>query len=169
MILISHRGNINRIESSEENKPEYIQAALDAGYDVEIDVWNLAGKWFLGHDYPVYPIDMDFLINEKLLCHAKNLPALDLMLKIDTHCFWHQEDHYTLTNKGYILSYPGYSTPGQNTICMKAEYHSLSSIKDCYAICSDYVEYYKDSGNEEGKESFEQNYYGKYASFDSTR
>ena len=161
MILISHRGNINRIESSEENKPEYIQAALDAGYDVEIDVWNLAGKWFLGHDYPTYPIGTDFLINKKLLCHAKNLPALDFMLKIDTHCFWHQEDHYTLTNKGYILSYPGYSTPGYNTICMKSEYHSLSNIKDCYAICSDYVEYYKDSSNDGGE--------SVHADFNSTR
>ena len=38
MKLIAHRGNIHGENPSEENKPEYIDAAIDKGYDVEIDV-----------------------------------------------------------------------------------------------------------------------------------
>ena len=38
MILISHRGNINGPNPEMENNPEYIQKALDLGYDVEVDV-----------------------------------------------------------------------------------------------------------------------------------
>ena len=38
MILISHRGNINGRDEDRENHPEYIQEALDRGYDVEIDL-----------------------------------------------------------------------------------------------------------------------------------
>ena len=82
-------------------------------------------------------------MNDALLCHAKNLSALDGMLRNeDIHCFWHQEDYYTITNRGYIVSYPGYAL-GDNTICMKPEMHTESSLEGCYAICSDYVEEYK--------------------------
>ena len=39
MILISHRGNINGKNPEKENHPDYIWVAIQAGYEVEIDVW----------------------------------------------------------------------------------------------------------------------------------
>ena len=39
MKFISHRGNINGKNESMENHPLAIQTALNAGFDVEIDVW----------------------------------------------------------------------------------------------------------------------------------
>ena len=39
MKLIAHRGNIEGPDPSIENKPEQIEACLDAGYDVVGDVW----------------------------------------------------------------------------------------------------------------------------------
>ena len=140
MKLISHRGNINGSDPGKENSPSYIKSALSAGYNVEIDVWNLNGTWFLGHDDPSYEIDIRFLMNDKLLCHAKNLAALDKMLvHTNIHCFWHQEDHYTVTSRGYIVSYPGYETTPR-TICMKPELADPDSIPDCHGICSDYIQ-----------------------------
>ena len=140
MKLISHRGNINGSDPGKENSPSYIKSALNAGYNVEIDVWNLNGTWFLGHDDPIYEIDIKFLMNDKLLCHAKNLAALDKMLvHTNIHCFWHQEDHYTITSRGYIVSYPGYETTPR-TICMKPELADPDSIPDCHGICSDYIQ-----------------------------
>jgi len=140
MKLISHRGNINGSDPGKENSPSYIKSALNAGYNVEIDVWNLNGTWFLGHDDPIYEIDIKFLMNDKLLCHAKNLAALDKMLvHTNIHCFWHQEDHYTVTSRGYIVSYPGYETTPR-TICMKPELADPDSIPDCHGICSDYIQ-----------------------------
>ena len=38
MILISHRGNINGRSFKDENQPTYIDTAISAGYDVEIDI-----------------------------------------------------------------------------------------------------------------------------------
>ena len=38
MRLISHRGNINGIESVHENNPNYIENAIMLGFDVEIDM-----------------------------------------------------------------------------------------------------------------------------------
>ena len=139
MKIISHRGNLIGSESEWENHPSRINTAINEGYDVEIDVWKIGLELFLGHDDPKFPIDRKFLQNEKLLCHAKNLEALEFMLKLDdVHCFWHQEDHYTITSQGYIVSYPGYAvTP--RTICRKPELQSYDCLHDsCYAICTDY-------------------------------
>ena len=70
MILISHRGNVNG-KTNQENKPEYIRSALFQGYDVEIDVWYVDDKFYLGHNFPQYEIEESFLYNAKLWCHAK--------------------------------------------------------------------------------------------------
>ncbi len=137
MKLISHRGNTSGPAPEQENSPSYIKEALDMGYDVEIDVWNINGSWFLGHDDPCYEIDFKFLNHAKLLCHAKNLAALDKMLAhTNIHCFWHQEDHYAITSEGYIVSYPGYEVTNR-TICMKPELARPNL--DCHGICSDYI------------------------------
>ena len=140
-LLISHRGNINKPIPKLENNPEYIQKALDLGYDVEIDVWYNNGFW-LGHDEPQYPIGISFLKNKKFWCHAKNLEALSLMiLEPDIHCFWHENDTVTLTSKGYIWAYPG-KQPINNSIAVMPEINN-DNITQCKGICSDYIEKYK--------------------------
>ena len=136
MILISHRGNLNGKDVDNENNPLYIDRALGKGYDVEIDVWYENGKWYLGHDKPQYEIELDYLRNKKLWCHAKNIEGLNSMLEDEIHCFWHQEDDVTLTSKGYMWTYPG-KTLTTNSIAVLPE----EEIKDNIAgICSDYIE-----------------------------
>ena len=107
MYLISHRGNINSIEKDRENSPDYINEALKNGFDVEVDVRFENGKFFLGHDFNQFEIDKKFLLNSKIWCHAKTNEALIALDQIKAHYFWHQEDDYTITSKGYIWTYPG--------------------------------------------------------------
>ena len=38
MFIISHRGNLQGPDLTQENKPEYIDGALAKGFDVEVDV-----------------------------------------------------------------------------------------------------------------------------------
>ena len=47
MILISHRGNINRKQPGLENMPEYIDSAIELGYHVEVDVWYKNNEFWL--------------------------------------------------------------------------------------------------------------------------
>jgi hypothetical protein len=49
MKFISHRGNLSGRNPESENSPSYINMALKLGYDVEVDVWYIDGKWYLGH------------------------------------------------------------------------------------------------------------------------
>jgi hypothetical protein len=137
MLLISHRGNING-KSEQENHPSHIDYALKQGFDVEIDVWKVNEvEWYLGHDEPQYKIDLEFLKNDKLWCHAKNIKALFDMYNNNIHCFWHQEDDVTLTSKGYLWTYPNKELT-ENSICVLPEKQEID-IKKCAGICSDYI------------------------------
>ena len=141
MELISHRGNINGKQPDLENSPKYIENAIKQGYDVEIDVWYRDG-FYLGHGNPTYKIDVEYLQNNKLWCHAKNGEALYEMRKIDKiHCFWHQNDDMTLTSKGYIWTYPKKSLY-YNSICVLPELGYTGELDKCYGICSDFIKEY---------------------------
>jgi hypothetical protein len=137
MFLISHRGNINGADQTKENSTSYILKAIDLGYDVEIDVWFINNSFYLGHDQPQYKINHDFLINEKLWCHAKNINALIEMNNYPIHYFWHDKDDFTLTSKNYIWAYPSKNV-NKNTIIVLPEIYN-SNVFECKGVCSDYI------------------------------
>jgi hypothetical protein len=105
MKYIAHRGNIFGKIIDQENNPIYIAKALDLGFDVEIDVWYINGKFLLGHDSPQHEVKYDFFINPKIWTHCKNSDAL-LFFSENNHkflnFFWHQNDSYTITSKGIV-------------------------------------------------------------------
>ena len=140
MILVAHRGNVHGSEPEKENHPDYIMDAYKAGFDIEIDVWSFKGEFFLGHDEPQYMVDWRFIVNPAFWCHAKNLEALAEMLKCGAHCFWHQEDDYTLTSEGLMWTYPGKPVCKQSVIvCTSEEETVRMSSKNILGICSDFV------------------------------
>jgi hypothetical protein len=108
MKIVSHRGNLNGRIVQQENQPSYIQAAIDADFDVEVDVWYEDGMFYLGHDSADYPITSSWIVKHKnsLWCHAKNSNALTKMLSNNIHCFWHQSYKYTITSRGIPWCYP---------------------------------------------------------------
>ncbi len=140
MYLISHRGNINGIEKDNENNPDYINQAISRGYDVEVDVRYESGQFFLGHDFNQFKVNEEFLLNNKLWCHAKTNEALIALDRIKAHYFWHQEDDYTITSKGFFWTYPGKKLL-QKSICVLPEKSNYDKI-DCLGICSDFIARY---------------------------
>lgn len=101
--IISHRGNVSGRNPSRENSPSFIMEALEMGFDVEIDLWLVNNKCWLGHDEPQYKIEKDFLINrkDKLWVHSKNLESISFLMNEDLNWFWHENDKMVLTSKGY--------------------------------------------------------------------
>ena len=63
------------------------------------------------------------------------------MSKIDCHYFWHEEDDYTITSKGFIWTYPGKKL-FSNSICVLPENANYKNI-NCKGICSDFIDKYK--------------------------
>ena len=142
MKKISHRGNLNGRIPERENSPDYIVESLSLGYNCEIDVWVINDEYFLGHDKAQYKIEETFLESNLLWCHAKNIQALEKMLKNKKiHCFWHQNDDVTLTSKGFIWTYPNRELT-KKSICVLPELNSFD-MKDCYGVWSDYIQQYK--------------------------
>ena len=144
--IISHRGNLSGPSPSLENKPDYINTAIQKGLDVEVDVWLVNGSWFLGHDKPVYEINYEFINSEKIWCHAKNLEAFNYMLKDNIHCFWHQSDKCILTSRGFLWCYPEVYLENGITVVIGKEQKIPKECK-ILGICTDYpVEYIKSDG-----------------------
>lgn len=144
MKLISHRGNIDGRVPKKENHPDYIDQAIDLGYDVEIDLWNIDGVLLLGHDEPQYGISQ-YWLNErhhKLWIHCKNIEAIEWMNMVkEFNYFWHENDTITMTSFNFIWAYPG-KQPIKNSIAVLPELYN-DDLDSCIGICSDYIKNYK--------------------------
>jgi hypothetical protein len=139
--LISHRGNLEGPNPEHENSPRYVMDTINRGFECEVDVWKVGDTFYLGHDTAQYPITLDFLRDERLWCHAKNTEALEALLQYrNIHCFWHEEDQYTITSKGYIWAYPG-SPLTPNSICVMPEVKAVEKWAATLhkGVCSDYI------------------------------
>ena len=146
MKLISHRGNLNGPNKERENHPDYIYEAIQAGYDVEIDVWWVDGKFKLGHDEPQYDFPFDLFNNfyNKLWIHCKNMDALSQLNELDSNgsklnYFSHDEDLGVLTSRGYIWSTHLYD----RGILVMPEVFNREPKETTFGVCSDYITKYK--------------------------
>lgn len=147
MIKIAHRGNIDGPNPDKENHPDYLQTAINLGYDAEVDVWLIDGKFILGHDGPQYEIPFNFLYNEHFWIHAKNIPAIsDLNVRSGRdhfiNCFFHDVDDCVLTSGGYIWTFPGKLIIGPGAIAVMPERVSDWDISKAEGVCSDYPNKY---------------------------
>ena len=148
MILISHRGNLNGKFESYENEPNYIDNAINKGYAVEVDVWYIDEKLYLGHDKPQYGVDFKWF-NDRLSMlwiHCKNIESLLYFCDCDydVKYFWHQEDDVTVTSNKYIWTYPGKKITSRSIAVLPEQVnYSEDELNMCSGICSDYINNYK--------------------------
>jgi len=141
--IIAHRGLLNGPDSDNENNPSQIQKAINSGFSVEIDVRLINGELWLGHNHPIHIFP--FKPTPNIWCHAKNIDALSWLLINGYHCFWHQEDDYTLTSLNYEWVYPN-KKHGQRSICVMPEKtnYSTNYIKENFlGVCTDYPHLFK--------------------------
>ena len=155
MRIIAHRANLNGPSKDRENTIDQIYRSIEYGFDVEIDVRIINQKILLGHDKSKESISLEKLLklSNYLWIHCKNIDALEYFKKNNLNnvfnYFWHQEDNYTLTSKGYIWSYPG-SILSPNSINVLPEWsNEINKLKflktdEVYGICTDYPLLIKD-------------------------
>lgn len=148
MIYISHRGNLDGIKPELENAPEYIDSALEQGFDVEIDLRMLDGVPHLGHDYAQYPISLEWLWErkEQLWIHVKEFEALAWLHKVpNTHelfrFFCHEGDRYTLVSRGWIWSHDLTNPMQENCVIPLLSKESVEAYNQTGfgAVCSDFI------------------------------
>jgi hypothetical protein len=147
MLLIAHRGNLVGPIPEQENSPSYIDAAINRGFLVEIDVRSRHdGSIWLGHDYPQYKVDEGWIIsrNANLIVHCKNLGATEFCYRNRdaVHYFCHANDPYVVTSRGLMWAYPGF-VGNLYTIMVMPEATGLNfelvKSMGVYGVCSDFV------------------------------
>ena len=150
MLVIAHRGNSAGPNKETENHPDTIDRVYHQyGFHSEIDLWKTEKGLFLGHDYPQYAVDTGWLhLRSTLLwIHCKNIAAFAMFqnhpYKNDFNWFWHEDDAYTLTSKGYIWAYPGRKMPDRgpyNAIAVMPEVTSMQhrDLINFSGVCTDY-------------------------------
>lgn len=144
MRIIAHRGNLNGPNPSEENKIEYLQTALNKGFDVEVDVWKIGQDLMLGHDAPTYPVDRSFLCNKRVWTHAKNIEAFCFLTMFkDVNVFYQTEEDVALTSRGFFWAHSKTNLIHTKAIrtCLEYDFR-LTSDTTSYGICTDYSEFF---------------------------
>ena len=141
MIKIAHRGNYKGRDALRENLPDYIEEAIAAGFDVEVDVWLIDGKWMLGHDFPEHEVPLSFFERPQIWTHAKNLVGyVSLYNRKEVHTFWHDKDDFVYTSKGIkwanvgILTYDGVMVMPERSPAMT---EMLKNGHEPLGVCSD--------------------------------
>lgn len=146
--IIAHRANLDSYTLDADSNSINIRKILDkTKFDVEIDIWKIGNYLYTGHDKPSYLV-YDFLENvllssDRILFHAKNIEVYKYLLDKQANVFWHQNDDYALTRERKIVVFPG-KVPIKDSIVMRPELYPLESLKDVYAVCTDYPEMWSD-------------------------
>jgi hypothetical protein len=136
-------------QPARENAPAYIDEALAAGFEAEVDLRCKNGEFYLGHDFAKFYVPIKWLEkrHERLLLHLKDVQAARLApgLFRHWHTFCHVADPFTVTSQGkvwlhdlsllpldvrenYIIPL---ITPEQKSLFRSGNYD--------WTICSDYV------------------------------
>lgn len=160
MKIISHRGNLYGPNQETENTIDAINKALDLGFDVEIDIWYLAGKYWLGHDSPQRSFDLEMLNvwsrRGDIYVHCKNVWAAQEFLKNfdlrnkPIYPFMHDNDQAVIIKNDLIWVHPnaihnvGNYMPHNCIAVMpelkttKYQVHLDLSLENWYGVCTDY-------------------------------
>ncbi len=142
MIFIAHRGNLNGADPERENTPAYIQKALDAGFDVEVDIWYKDDLLWLGHDKPLITLPGSFYFHRKIWFHAKDIKTFAFLAEGAANCFFHENDPVVLTTRGYLWVHPAHEEKineieNKNKII---QVHPKKIIKGVGGYCADNIQ-----------------------------
>lgn len=131
-------------DSFRENSPNFIDEALGRGFDCEIDLWGAGAVLHLGHDAPQFAVELGWLRDraDNLWVHCKNHDAIVAVHEQPLNWFFHENDAYTLTSRGFIWAFPGQPVVGSNTVSLwfgDADPTDEEAVKESWGICGDFV------------------------------
>lgn len=149
MIIISHRGNIVGPVPDKENRPSYIDSAIQLGYDVEVDLRYVDEEFWLGHDLPQYKINLEWmsLRKDKIWFHCKDQKSSIKLLELDLglRFFCHSSDDFVLTSTGHLWVHDLSKKISNKCIIPLLSIDDIKShrITDEFGVCTDYVKFIK--------------------------
>ena len=146
MRFIAHRGNVDGPEPARENAPDYLEAALRRGFEVETDVVHADGGFWLGHDGPRHRVELGFLLNRRVWSHCKTPATLAELAKYkDCNAFFQAEDAVALTTRGDWWVHSACDLDGTRAVrtVIGFEPGLVAARPTLLGLCSDYVALYQ--------------------------
>lgn len=147
--IISHRGNIAKPIPERENKPSYIDAAIQLDYDVEVDLRLIDNKLWLGHDSPEVQVNENWLLerSSNLWVHCKNTQAANYLSLFPNkfQYFCHTKDPFVLTSTGKLWIDQLDQHMGYNAIIPLMSKNDIENYNHppVSGYCTDHVQYAK--------------------------
>lgn len=145
MKIISHRGNIDGVITSKENSPEYIDTAINLGYDVEVDIRFIDGKFWLGHDTPDYLVNIEWMDKRRefLWFHCKDLYSATELTRLDSGLvkFCHTSDSFVLVSNGTVWVHDlNLKLDDLSVIPLlsMSDIQNYNNNKEVYGVCTDF-------------------------------
>jgi hypothetical protein len=146
MILIAHRGNFDGPNPNQENKLTYLEQAINNGYEVEVDVRMYKNKIYTGHDEPLDLLNSRWLkrFHNKLWIHCKDVQTLKYFGNSNQYnYFWHENDMFTITSNGFILSHVDNNINELSGKFVKINFNNKKINGNFIGILSDHLIKYK--------------------------
>lgn len=144
MIVFAHRANLHG-PGSGENSREAIDGCLQLGLSVEIDVWDVSGECWIGHDEPVWRHAWQSLVHPGIMCHAKNTSAAAMMLHHGVAFFCIDRDPFVLCSTGHLWMNYDTELTSKSIACspevigLDADLRDyLQTIVGCYGVYTDF-------------------------------
>ena len=163
--FISNGGSIRGPDPVDRNSPKSVIDAIEAGFDVKIDVWffpdtasdsvppsdilsadgksSKFGHYFLGHERPTHEVDYAFLEmhSNRLWIQCRNEEALQHFARMPSfECFRHVDDRSTLTSRRNIWTGESSLMLGDRNIAAMISDPKRLIGCNLLGICSDDVE-----------------------------
>jgi len=150
MFYISYQGIFNGSDYEDANTPKQIGKALSAGFSVNIDVWRIDNKLYVGNNQPTIEVTEKYIQGNRFWINAKNT---DMQTWIATQPprlypnYFHFEAStppppYATASNGKLIT-PGTVPINLNSVMYLPEINDrslLTMVKvRAYAICSTYL------------------------------
>jgi hypothetical protein len=150
MKLYAHRGNVDGRNPEKENTLAYLRKALDLGFAVEVDVRSsVSGELYLGHDEPQELVPLEFLRDDRVITHAKDVVSFTKLLRYhEVNVFFAIDDNVALSSKGNLIHHEEHICPGDTiprSIVVMGKYDEIFNPINIAGIISDEVEFFRKS------------------------
>lgn len=158
MLYISFRGIFDGQDYQDENTPNQIGKAFNAGYSCMVDAWRVDGRMYLGSFEPSIEVTEKYLQGNRFWINARNTELREWIVtqpsKNYPHYFWSDQPEPltpVTVSSGQIWT-PGSVGTSPTTIVVLPEIEDrglLSTIHiKCYGVCSTYLNFIKRIRNE---------------------
>jgi hypothetical protein len=130
-----------------ENAPSYIDTTISAGYEVEVDINYIKGKFYLGHDTPDYEISEVWMEKrkDKIWFHCKNLDVATKFCDLQNgfKFFCHSSDTFVLTSTNHIWVHDLTMNLNNRSIIPLLSKVDIENYRgpNVYGVCTDYINF----------------------------